>query len=321
MKTYWFRGMGLLSLLMASTASSQANDIVNFLRAVNGPAPRQHQAARPVVQPVGHHDEHRHYDQNAAYRGGYSGGYAGQSTSSRDSYKYRKQVAGRDTETYRDSYGRHDVGYSSRNDSYDRVDLRHNDYGQSDFNHGVGLGRSGAQLSFQVSAGGGRNSGYGQPVYVPVQQPGVILPPVQSYPSAPPYSSTPSYRSTPSYPQAPVYPPMQSYPPVQGYPSPVSHHQIGEIVECRVPLATCVRVEDPFNIAPNAVPVVVAVRDPHLCAHECHERVAYVEICVPPCPPRCIRVSPCRTRVTLDFGRYQVDIKSVNGLIVVDYDN
>jgi len=310
MRTHWICGIGLFGLLMASTATSQANDIVNFLKAINGPAPRPHQAGRPVIQPVGHHGERSHHEQATAYRGGYGSGYAGPGMSSRDAYKYQTQVVDRDRNTYHDSDSRFGNGPSSRGDSYDRVDLRHHGYGQPGFSRSGGAGRSGAQLSFRVSSNGGMNAGYGQPVYVPAQQPGVILPPVQNYPSAP------------SYPQAPVYPPIQSYPPGQGYPSPNAFpHQIGEIVDCQVPLATCVRVEDECNIAPNAIPVVVAVRDPYLCAHECHERVAYVQIYVPPFPPRSIRVSPCRTRLTMDFGQYQVDIKSVNGLIVVDYDN
>jgi hypothetical protein len=51
------------------------------------------------------------------------------------------------------------------------------------------------------------------------------------------------------------------------------------------------------------------------------ERVVFVQVFVPPCPPRCIHISPCHTRVTMDFGTYEVDIKSKDGLIVVDYDN
>lgn len=97
--------------------------------------------------------------------------------------------------------------------------------------------------------------------------------------------------------------------------------QLGQFIDCQVPLATCVQVEDECNIALNAVPVVVAVRDPNMCVHETIERLVYVQIFVPQCRLRDLQVSPCRTRVSLDYGRYEVDIKSGNGVIVVDYDN
>ncbi len=297
MKTNWFHGMGLLSLLMASTASSQANDIVNFLRAVNGPAPGYHQTARPVIQPVGHHDDHNH----GVQPGSYGSGYGGRGMSSGSTARRGPQFADRGMNNYNGSHRGFDGGYD-RAGSYDRVDLRHHNYAPPRPVPGGGSGRSGVQLSFQVSSNGGRRPAYGQPVYYPSQQPGVVLPPVNGYPSVPAYPSAPSYSSGPGY--------------SGGY-----SHQMGQIVDCQVPLATCVRVEDAFNIAPNAVPVIVAVRDPQSCSHGCREQLVYIQVYVPPCPPRCVNVSPCRTRVTMDYGRYQVDIKSGNGLIVVDYDN
>ncbi len=99
-------------------------------------------------------------------------------------------------------------------------------------------------------------------------------------------------------------------------------HQIGSIVTCPVPLETCVHVNDVHRIAPGAIPIVVAVRSPHLGRFgSCVEQLAYVEVLVPPCPLRRARVSPCKTKVRLDYGRYEVDIVSRNGVIEIDYDN
>jgi hypothetical protein len=58
-----------------------------------------------------------------------------------------------------------------------------------------------------------------------------------------------------------------------------------------------------------------------MCVHESYERLVYVQIFDPACPLRDLRVSPCRTRISLNYGPYEVDIKSANGMIVIDYDN
>lgn len=120
------------------------------------------------------------------------------------------------------------------------------------------------------------------------------------------------------------------------YPQPVLHvppapggfghlpHQIGEIVTCPVPLEQHVVIKDACQVAPNAVPVVVAVRNPHLGrfrSRGCIESLVYVEVLVPPCPPQRVRVSPCKTKIRLDFGEYEVDITSRNGCVEIDYDN
>jgi len=165
-----------------------------------------------------------------------------------------------------------------------RVDLRH---GGPQHPVRVGRGRDRSRVSFHISAGGPLN--YGNPGYpvVPVYQEPVI-------------------------PQYPVIP----------QPAPVIY-EVGQIVDCPVPLASCVRVEDECNIAPNAVPVVVAVRDPSLPPWHagCSEGVVFVEVCIPPCPLQSLVVSPCRTRIRMDFGHYQVDLKSKNGMVIIDYDN
>ena len=258
MNTNWTRGLSLVGLLLASTATTQANDIVDFLNAINGNSGRR--TAPVAVQPV---DDHDHGHGQHGQRGG------GIASENYGAY-------GRET-----AYGRPGVRQSPVN----TVNLRAHQ-------HAAPTTRSRAQVSLRFASNGRNNSGYAPPVYIPAQQPFEALPPVQSYPTRP------------------AYPQMA--------PSPF---ELGQFVDCQVPLATCIKVEDERNIAPNAVPMIIAVRDPNMCVHETQERLVYVEIFVPPCPLRDLRVSPCRTRISLDYGCYEVDIKSANGMIVIDYDN
>lgn len=252
MKTNWVFGLMVPGLLLASTATTQANDIVDFLNAING---RSSQRMAPAaIQPAGFH-HHGSLGANGQVHGG-------QALSSRDLYKIH--TANRNA-----GYsGPGHLGYSdarlggSRFDD-DRVNFRNRDFRQPDYGRATSSRSSRAQISFRVSSNSGVPRGY---------------------------------------PQAHVLP-----------------HQLGEIVDCGVPLSNSVRVRNARNIAPNAVPIVVAVRDPSLCAHDHDERVVYVQVFAPPCPPRSITISPCRTRVTLCFGRYDVEIRSVNDVVVVDY--
>lgn len=288
MKTNWISRLVIPGLLLASTATTQANDIVDFLNAINGGSRQRN--APPAVQPMDHHD---HGGMEINGPGSYGRGHGGRDLTSRDVYKL--QTANRGV-----GYGGYDDPHfgGSRFDADNRVNLRDHHYGQNGYGRPAYARPSGAQIRFHVSTNSGRGQGYGDPLYVPDPTQVQPLPPVD------------------------VLPPIEVYPPIQGNPQyNALPHQIGEIVDCQVPLATCVKVEDACNIAPNAVPIVVAVRDPNMCAHECHERVVFVQIFAPPCPPRSIRISPCHTRVTMCFGQYDVEIKSINGMIVVDYDN
>jgi hypothetical protein len=291
MKTSVFRGLGLMGLLLLTNSTTRANDLVDFLNALNGNS--NHRNAPPTIQPVGHHGHDG--------RGMHGSGYRGPEMTGRDVYKRNMQVADRDM---------HYLGYSQNQGSYsrhghsdmeqNRVNLRDESFGRSGRSHYSS--RSGARIAFSVSSN--PTPVYGQPIYFPSQDTVQPLPPVQELPPVQSYPVNPGYQVVPGPQAAPVFP-----------------HQIGEIVDCQVPLATCVRVEDECNIAPNAVPVVVAVRDPKMCVHDVVERVVFVQVFVPPCPPRCIHISPCHTRVTMDFGMYEVDIKSKDGMIVIDYDN
>jgi len=89
-----------------------------------------------------------------------------------------------------------------------------------------------------------------------------------------------------------------------------------------ISLYHCVKYEDLDNIHPCAVRTVVAVQDPcydprSCCAPAC----VYVEICVPPCKCRRVKVSRRGSKVEYDYGEYEVEIKSKRGVVYVDYDD
>ena len=48
MRVQWIRGMGVLSWLMVSVATVQANDIVDFFRAVNRHSPISVEMKQPI---------------------------------------------------------------------------------------------------------------------------------------------------------------------------------------------------------------------------------------------------------------------------------
>lgn len=242
MNTNWTRGLSLVGLLLASSATTQANDIVDFLQAINGNSGRRNQPV--VVQPVGGRGHAQIHPGH-----GHGPGVGGPGF-------YRPQG-----DFYRRTYVSPPV-------------------------------RSGVQVDLRFAANGRPTRGYTRPIYVPAQSPVQVLPPVQAYPPVPVYPEL----SQPSF-------------------------VVGQFVDCQVPLTTCVRVEDECNIAPNAVPVVIAVRDPHFGGHDTCERLVFVQVFVPPCPLRKLQISPCQTRISLDYGQFEVDIKSANGMVVIDYDN
>lgn len=133
----------------------------------------------------------------------------------------------------------------------------------------------------------------------------------------------------PIVPVAPLQPVVPAYPVLPEPPRPgeLGHlpFEYGQVVTCRVPIEqACVVVKDTCEIAPGAVPTVIAVRNPNLSrfrSRGCVEESVYVQIMAPNCPPQRCRVSPCRTKIRLDYGRYEVDIVSRNGRIEIEYDN
>lgn len=289
----------LLWLLACSASRVAANDIENFLRALRNNS-RPNPSGPPVVAVSDHHGG-LHERGDRGYSGGsgrWSGGGGGggfgrgaSGMSSRDAYKRHQQFV--DNHRRYDFDGNH---YDLRNDDF------RNDYrgGRGYGHHPVNIGgRTGTRISFSFGGsgygagyGGGYDGGFQEPLPVP---------------------------AVPVYPQ----PPVQTFPVIPQQPVIAIPHELGEIVTCPVPIATCVRIEDPEKIAPNAVPVVVAVRDPNLPPHaaRCVERLVYVEVCVPQCPLRSLTISPCKTKIRMDYGHYGVDIRSCHGEIVIDYDN
>ncbi|MCH2200438.1 MAG: hypothetical protein MK102_00600 [Fuerstiella sp.] len=101
-------------------------------------------------------------------------------------------------------------------------------------------------------------------------------------------------------------------------------HELGEIVTCGVVPESHVRIRNADEIAPGAHPVIIAVRNPHLPALGtlgCAEQLAYVEIFAPQVPLQEISVSSCRTRIELDYGDWEIKIRSCDGVIEVEYDD
>jgi hypothetical protein len=109
-------------------------------------------------------------------------------------------------------------------------------------------------------------------------------------------------------------------------PAPIPEGPVGDgaVLSASAPveLYHCVKYKDERNIHPCAVPLIVAVPDP--CADPCDcsgPRCVYVKICVPPCECAQIKCRRNGTKITYDFGKYEVDITSRRGMVVVDYDD
>lgn len=77
-----------------------------------------------------------------------------------------------------------------------------------------------------------------------------------------------------------------------------------------------VKYKDQRNIAPCAVSKIATIPDP--CNPCC---CVAVEICVPPCACECVKVSKCGTKVTYDYGKYEVVVTSRHGRVVVNYND
>ena len=91
-----------------------------------------------------------------------------------------------------------------------------------------------------------------------------------------------------------------------------------------VPLYPRVKYKDRHHIAPCAVPMCVAVRDP--CDRHDHcscgpPKCVLVEICVPPCGAPVITSKHDGSKVRYDYGKYAVNITSRHGVVVVNYDH
>ena len=235
----------ILSVVSAVPQTSSANDILDFLRAING-TPAHH----------GHVDTRRgQLDPRLAH-----------------------------ADIHHDARGR-----SSR---FEPVSIHRG----HDHNRGRGITTSPRFQPVNRRSGVSFNVSFGNPSML------AQAPPPAIYPPAP----------------APFVLPA---PPVPGS---FGHlpHELGQMITCPVPIETHVEIRNACRVAPGAIPAVIAVRDPHLGrfrSRGCVEQLAYVEILVPQCPLQRVRVSPCKTRIRLDYGKYEIDITSKNDCVVINY--
>jgi len=101
-------------------------------------------------------------------------------------------------------------------------------------------------------------------------------------------------------------------------------HVPGQFIDCQVPLFPYVITKNAHEIAPGAIPVIVAVRDPRFPPGSGLGQSApcvYVEIYVPNCPCQDIDISRDGTRIEFDYGDYEVKVTSCDGVVVVEYDD
>jgi len=87
-----------------------------------------------------------------------------------------------------------------------------------------------------------------------------------------------------------------------------------------------VKYEDLDNVHPCAVKKIVAVKDP--CEHQegcgtCAPQCVYVMICVPPCDDNFEYKVKRKdgSKVKYDYGKYEIEIISKDGVVTVDYDD
>ncbi len=112
----------------------------------------------------------------------------------------------------------------------------------------------------------------------------------------------------------------------------------GMFVSGEVELYPRVRVEDANEIHPRAVPMVIAVMDPHEGPWHPHSHrfrlfgrhrrttgqqvatpIVFVTVMVPPWPPRSVQVQ--HEEIELNYGDYQVNIDCEEGVVEVEYDD
>ncbi len=127
-------------------------------------------------------------------------------------------------------------------------------------------------------------------------------------------SSSPGMRLAERAPRSVLDMPRSSYPHRS-----MSHYHVGDIVTRRVPLSPCVRIRNEHCIAPDAIPVAMAVRDPHYCHAGDHEELVFVEVLLPQCELERVTISPSRTRIRLDYEHYSVTLFSCNDVVTITY--
>ncbi len=136
--------------------------------------------------------------------------------------------------------------------------------------------------------------------------PETAISPGAGFPTAQPPSGQPLHAPGTRPPEgAPAYLPERSFP--QGPPP-------GELEP--VVLYQNVRIRDPHRAHPLGVPTIIPVPDPRD-----HCGVVYVEVCMPPCPCLSFWHNRRGTRAEFDFGRYEIDIITRRGVVIIDYDS
>jgi hypothetical protein len=87
-----------------------------------------------------------------------------------------------------------------------------------------------------------------------------------------------------------------------------------------------VRVKDADDIHPHAGPAIIAVLDPHRDRRARHAQhtgpnlgLVFVKIFVPPHPPRSVKVK--HEEIELDWGEYEIQIESEDGVVEIEYED
>jgi hypothetical protein len=104
----------------------------------------------------------------------------------------------------------------------------------------------------------------------------------------------------------------------------MSVHEGAPVAGQPVALFHCVKYSDRDNVHPCAVSMVVSVADPCQCHNPCScctPSCVNVQICVPPCGCPQVKTSRHGHKVTYDYGKYEVEIESKDGVVSVDYDD
>lgn len=73
------------------------------------------------------------------------------------------------------------------------------------------------------------------------------------------------------------------------------------------------------KVSPCAVPTIIQVPNPCI-KDRCCKNCVNVQVCVPPCDPKLVRVTRDGNRVRYDYGKYAVLVRVVGNHIVVSYD-
>ncbi|QDT64409.1 hypothetical protein [Calycomorphotria hydatis] len=89
-----------------------------------------------------------------------------------------------------------------------------------------------------------------------------------------------------------------------------------------------VKYEDLEDVYPQPVVQIVQVMDPNpppvqpcLACPPPQPGVVFVQVCVPPGECKRVKVTHRGAKVSLDYGKYEVDIVSRDGVVFVDYDD